>query len=122
MYDLKLTEDGDLEIGENGDIGLTQSVRQKVAIRLRWLFSEWRFAPTYGVPYLQEIMVKKPDMARVRQIIREEIMDVEGMTDVRNLEIRLNSQRRVAAIVFDGTADGANFSEEVKVSARVRNH
>lgn len=117
MYDLKLTEDGDLEIGENGDIGLTQSVRQKVAIRLRWLFSEWRFAPTYGVPYLQEIMVKKPDMARVRQIIREEIMDVEGMTDVRNLEIRLNSQRRVAAIVFDGTADGANFSEEVKVSA-----
>lgn len=117
MYDLKLTEAGDLEIGENGDISLTQSVRQKVTIRLRWLFGEWRFAPKNGVPYFKEIMVKNPDLPRVRQIIREEIMDVEGMTDVRNLEIRVNSQRRVAAIVFDGTADGENFSEEVRVSA-----
>ena len=35
MYDLKLTNSGDLEISEDGDVSLTQSVRQAVLIRLR---------------------------------------------------------------------------------------
>ena len=42
VYDLKLTNSGDLEISEDGDVSLTQSVRQAVLIRLRWLFGEWR--------------------------------------------------------------------------------
>lgn len=62
MYDLKLTNSGDLEISEDGDVSLTQSVRQAVLIRLRWLFGEWRFAPENGVPYFQQIMVKNPDI------------------------------------------------------------
>lgn len=45
MYDLKLNNSGDLEISDTGDVMLTQSVRQAVEIRLRWLFGEWRFAP-----------------------------------------------------------------------------
>lgn len=116
MYDLKLNAAGDLVIGENGDISLTQSRRQAVRIRLRWLFGEWRFAPENGVPYFQEIMVKKPDVERIKQIIRSEIMDVDGMLDVKNLEVNINSNRRTATISFDGYADGENFSEEVIVS------
>lgn len=52
MYDLKLDRSGDLEISDAGDVMLTQSVRQAVEIRLRWLFGEWRFSPEAGVPYL----------------------------------------------------------------------
>lgn len=114
VYDLKLNDAGDLEVGEDGDISLTQSVRQKVLIRLRWLFGEWRFAPGNGVPYFQEIMVKKPDIPRVKQIIRSEIMDVDGMVDVKNLEVAINSETRMAKITFDGYVDnGENFREEV---------
>lgn len=40
MYDLKLDRTGDLEISDTGDVMLTQSVRQAVEIRLRWLFGE----------------------------------------------------------------------------------
>lgn len=40
MYDLKLNEAGDLEVNDFGDVMLTQSVRQAVLIRLRWLFGE----------------------------------------------------------------------------------
>ena len=72
VYDLKLTNSGDLEISEDGDVSLTQSVRQAVLIRLRWLFGEWRFAPENGVPYFQKIMVKNPDIPRIKQIIRDE--------------------------------------------------
>lgn len=113
MYDLKLNSSGDLVIGENGDISLTQSRRQAVQIRLRWLYGEWRFAPENGVPYFEEIMVKNPDTARIKQIIRSEVMGVDGMLDVKNLEVKVNSQLRTVRITFDGYADGENFSEEV---------
>ena len=103
MYDLKLDRSGDLEISDAGDVMLTQSVRQAVEIRLRWLFGEWRFSPEAGVPYFDRIMVKKPDIEGIKQIIRTEIMAVDGMS-------------RVAAITFEGTADGEIFNEEVLVS------
>lgn len=117
MYDLKMNMAGDIVVGENGDVALTQSVRQQVQIRLRWLFGEWRFAPEYGVPYFHKILVKKPDIDSVKQIIRSEIMGVEGMTDVKNLEVSINSAQRVASITFDGYTDGETFREEVILSA-----
>ena len=117
VYDLKLTNSGDLEISEDGDVSLTQSVRQAVLIRLRWLFGEWRFAPENGVPYFQKIMVKNPNIPQIKQIIRSEIMGVEGMVDVKNLAVEIDSESRTARITFDGYADGENFSEEVMVSA-----
>ena len=117
MYDLKLNESGDLEVNDFGDVMLTQSVRQAVLIRLRWLFGVWRFAPEAGVPYIERIMVKKPDVEAIKQIIRQEIMDVDGMTDVKNLEVKIDSQTRTARITFDGYADGELYSEEVLMSA-----
>lgn len=117
MYDLKLDRTGDLEISEAGDVMLTQSVRQAVEIRLRWLFGEWRFAPENGVPYLERVMVKKPDIEGIKQILRQEIMAVDGMEDVMNLNIVIDDKTREAVITFDGTADGENFSEEVLMSA-----
>ena len=108
MYDLKLDRTGDLEISEAGDVMLTQSVRQAVEIRLRWLFGEWR--------YLERVMVKKPDIEGIKQILRQEIMAVDGMEDVMNLNIVIDDKTREAVITFDGTADGENFSEEVMVS------
>ena len=116
MYDLKLDRSGDLEISDAGDVMLTQSVRQAVEIRLRWLFGEWRFSPEAGVPYFDRIMVKKPDIEGIKQIIRTEIMTVDGMTDLKNLEISIDAKSRVAAITFEGTADGEIFNEEVLVS------
>lgn len=43
-------------------------------------------------------------------------MGVDGMTDVQNLEVSIDSRSRTARITFDGTADGENFSEEVLIS------
>lgn len=117
MYDLKLDNAGDLEITEDGDVTLTQSVRQAVQIRLRWLFGEWRFSPEAGVPYFERIMVKRPDVEGIKQIMRKEIMAVDGMEDVKNLEISIDARDRTATITFEGTADGENFSEEVLISA-----
>lgn len=116
MYDLKLDNSGDLEITDTGDVVLTQSVSQAVKIRLRWLFGEWRFAPDAGIPYFERIMVKKPDTVSAKQIFRTEIMNVDGMTDVKNLEVSIDPKSRLATVTFDGTANGEDFSEEVPIS------
>ena len=43
-------------------------------------------------------------------------MAVDGMTDVKNLQVVIDTKSRVATITFDGTADGENFSEEVLIN------
>ena len=117
MYDLKLNEAGDLEVNDFGDVMLTQSVRQAVLIRLRWLFGEWRFAPEAGVPYIERIMVKKPDVEAIKQIIRQEIMDVDFMNDVNYLDVKIVIQTRTARITFDCYAYVELYREEVLMFA-----
>ena len=38
MVDIKLNRDGDIDVSAVGDISLTESVRQAVLIRLRWIY------------------------------------------------------------------------------------
>lgn len=42
MKDLLLDRDSDLSVTENGDICLTDSIRQAIFIRLRWFLGEWK--------------------------------------------------------------------------------
>lgn|GEM_PF-3755842 len=63
VFDILLTPDGDLNITENGDIQLPESVRQAIRIRLLWFFSEWRFAPEIGVPYFEDFLIKNLTIA-----------------------------------------------------------
>lgn len=87
MKDILLNRDGDLVINATGNIEITDSVAQAIIIRLRWFFNEWRFAPQYGVPYFEEVLVKNPSDLRVRQIIRDEILSVEEVESVSRLDI-----------------------------------
>lgn len=116
MYDLKLTSGGDLEVNDMGDIAITKSVRQAVQIRLQWLLGEWRFNPSAGIPYLEEVLVKRPDTDRIKQIIRNAIMEVDGITDVQNLDVTIDNVRRTAKIAFDAFSDEENFRNEVEIS------
>ena len=115
MLDILLTPDGDLNINEWGDITLTNSVRQAIRIRLLWFFQEWRFAPSLGVPYWEEVLIKNPNISRIRSIMRGQIMSVEQVRDVRNLRIDVSSQTRIARISFEAVTDEETFSEEVDI-------
>ena len=101
MLDILLTPDGDLNITDHGDILLTESVRQAIRIRLLWFFREWRFAPELGVPYFEDILIKNPNMNRIRRIIRNEVMSVDEVRDVRHLQIDLDPRSRRAVIRFE---------------------
>ena len=49
--DILLSADGDLFLSEKGDISLTESVAQKIKIRLKWWLGEWRWDEEEGLPY-----------------------------------------------------------------------
>ena len=57
MTDIKLGKDGDIVVSAVGDISLTESVRQAVLIRLRWIYQEWRLGPEMGFPWFEEIFI-----------------------------------------------------------------
>ena len=115
MLDILLTPDGDLNITEHGDIQLTESVRQAIRIRLLWFFREWRFAPEFGVPYWEDILIKNPNMNRIRRIIRNEVMSVDEVRDVRHLTIDVGAQSRRTVIRFEAVTSEEIYREEVEI-------
>jgi len=115
VLDILLTRDHDLNINEWGDITLTESVRQAVRIRLLWFFEEWRFAPFLGVPYWAEVLIKNPNIGRIRRIIREQCMLVREVQDVRNIIIEINANTRVARFTFDLALNDEIYREEVDI-------
>ena len=115
MIDLKLDANWDLELSAAGDISKTDSIVQAVRIRLLWFFKEWRLGPGHGVPYFEEILVKNPNEAKVRHLIREIVMSVERVTNVLGVGIAVDKKTRQATIAVSFATDEDTYKEEVKV-------
>ena len=120
MLDMLLTLEGDLHIDETGDISLTDSVRQAVKIRLLWFLGEWRFFPEAGVPYYEEILVKNPDMERIRRAIRDEVLSVDEVINVRNITIVYSAALRTTRVALDIVLADETYREEVVIDAGLR--
>ena len=117
MKDILLTADGDLHVSESGDIAITDSVRQAARIRLQWFSGEWRFAPAFGVPYYEDILIKKPNIGRIRSIVRDEVLSVVEALDARNIKVDIDAPARTAAIAFDIVTAEETYREEVLIHA-----
>ena len=113
MIDIKLDSRGDIDLSAVGDISLTESVRQAVLIRLRWIYGEWRLGPGIGFPWFEEIFVKNPNTEKIRRLIRDEIMQVEGVTAAEVVSVSYDRAKREAKFVYTCTVDETVFREEV---------
>lgn len=115
MIDLKLDKTGDLELTQLGDILPTDSIAQAVRVRLLWFFKEWRLGPDLGFPYFEYLFVKSPNEAKLRHLIRETVMEVEGVTDVTDITFTVDRKQRTATIAVTFTTDEDTFREEVNI-------
>jgi hypothetical protein len=115
--DIMLNRDSDVIINEEGDIQLTDSIRQSVLVHLRWFFQEWRFSPPFGVPYFEEILVKNPDIERIKSILRDECLTVYGVLDVQNISVDYNTHSREANFTFSIITGEEIYREELTISA-----
>lgn len=104
MYDIALsTENHDLIIKDSDFIliGDAARVAQQIKIKLKFFLGEWFLRTTDGVPYLENILVKNPNLTHVRSIFRQQISSVDDVIAVNALNISLNSQKRELTVNFE---------------------
>lgn len=109
--DILLGEKGDLYF-KNADIVLANSVRQKIKIRLKWFFQEWRWDDEAGIEYFEYLFVKNPDLEQVQEMIEDAIFDVDEVTDVNYVDISIDAATRKAVITYEAVTDEETIKEE----------
>ena len=82
-----------------------ERVAQQVLITLREWRGEWFLKTADGVPYLEYILVKNPNMAHVRQILTEAIESVEGVKKCTELDLQFNRVLRALAVSYEIDTD-----------------
>ena len=106
MFDIAMDVSTNDIVLQNGDVMMidnAERVAQQIAIALRFWSGEWFLNTTDGVPYLEYILVKQPNMAHIRQIITEQIQSVEGVKAVTDMELTFDQRER--SLLVEYTAD-----------------
>lgn len=107
-YDLAMNvQTGDLVV-RNGDLMIVNNrerVAQQVLITLREWRGEWFLKTADGVPYLEYILVKNPNIAHVRQVLTEAIEGVEGVKKCTELDLQFNRVLRTLSVSYEIETD-----------------
>lgn len=116
MSDIRLDEEsGDLEI-INGDLVITEgsdATRQRLLQALRFFRGEWFLDLSRGVPYYQNILVKNPNPLIIESVLKQTILDVQGVLELTQFDLNYDNSTRKLALDFEvRTSEGLiNFSE-----------
>lgn len=115
MLDFQLDKDGDLDVSALGDISLTQSVQQAILVRLRWIYNEWRLGPELGFPWFEDVLVKNPNTARIKQDIRGTIMQVDEVKSATVQTVNYDPAKRSLYVKYTAATNEETFTEEVRL-------
>lgn len=97
-HDLAL--DGDVLFIDN-----VERVAQQIKIQLLTLMGEWFLDITHGVPYLEYILVKNPNFTLIRDIFREQILKVDGVTNLVSIDIDYDSATRKMSLAYEAETE-----------------
>ncbi|RIY00222.1 hypothetical protein D3218_13130 [Aureimonas flava] len=87
--DLFLTASGDLALATDA-----QAVSQHAKQRLMTFQGEWFLDTTAGVPWIEEILGKRPALTLAEGVIKAEILDTDGVTAINEFAIRFRAGDR----------------------------
>lgn len=90
-------------------------VAQQIKINLLTFFGEWFLDQTWGVPYLEEILIKNPRMPSVETILREHINSVPHVTRLVSFGLSWDRMRRILSVTFEATTDFGPIKDTVKL-------
>lgn len=125
-YDLELDpKTHDLVIAAPGDMRLVDGaarVAQQIKVTLLMFLGEWFLDTTFGVPYLEEVLVKNPKFAGINALLRARIIDVPGVERIRTMSFDFDRQRRTLAVTFNAeTPFGLTGPHNVALTLRALN-
>lgn len=103
-YDIQLDPlTHDLVIAPPGDLQLVDGaarVAQQIKVTLLLFLGEWFLDTDFGVPYLEQVLVKNPNFAGVNALLRARILDVPGVTRIVSLAMDMDRQARTLSVTF----------------------
>jgi hypothetical protein len=106
---------GPIQKYEIWPIDSADKVAQQIKINLLTLLGEWFLDNTWGVPYLEEILVKNPHMASVETILRNHISSVPSVNRIISFGLGWDRKARTLAVEFACDTDLGPISESVKL-------
>ena len=117
MYDLALNVDSWDLVFHNNDLLLidnAERIAQQIKITLQFWFEEWFLDVTQGIPYLEYICVKNPNLQHIRQIFREAILKVDGVDAVESIVLSVNARERLLEVTYTAsTSEGLLTRKEL---------
>ena len=82
-------------------------ISQQIKISLQFWLGEWFLNDTLGIPYRERICIKNPNLQHIRQIFRNAIQNVNGVTAVNALDLTVDASKRVLTVTYTAaTTDG----------------
>lgn len=96
----------DLRVDAMGNLDLArglESVRQRVIERVRFFAGEWFLDAAAGVPYYQRILTRPADTVLAAVAITDQIRDVDGVVDVRDVRAVIDPATR--RLTWSATVD-----------------
>lgn len=91
-----LIKDGDFLLIDNAE-----RVAQQIKVKLLTFLGEWFLDTTWGVPYLEYILVKQPNQELIKQILSEQILSVDDVKSLNALELDYQVKDRTLIINYE---------------------
>ena len=91
-----LIKDGDFLLIDNAERGA-----QQIKVKLLTFLGEWFLDTTWGVPYLEYILVKQPNQELIKQILSEQILSVDDVKSLNALELDYQVKVRTLIINYE---------------------
>jgi hypothetical protein len=77
--------------GSNTD----EEIQQRLKMRLKFFEDEWFLNSDHGIPYFEDILgTKNVDLNIIESILREQILDVEGVREIIESSIDYDENER----------------------------
>lgn len=124
MLDLALNEKTH-DLALNGDVMFIDNVErvaQQIKIQLLTFLGEWFLDVTHGVPYLDYVLIKNPNFTLIRELFREQILKVDGVSNLVSIDIDFNSATRQMSLSYEAETEYGMITRKEVLGYGVRSN
>ncbi|HEL5025741.1 TPA: hypothetical protein UOA81_000910 [Stenotrophomonas maltophilia] len=113
--DLKLNAAHDLAVEQTKGVLVDGAARikQQIRVTLMTWFGEYFLDTTFGVPYLESILVKRPNRSEIEAVLRQRINDVPDVNAVTSMLLNIDRERRQLEVRFQASTDDGLIADTI---------
>jgi len=123
MTEWALDTSGDIFLDANGDLALVtgvDAIAQNLRTRYLFFLGEFHLDRTLGVPWIERILTKDPELTVVNGILRQVALEADGVLSISNFSSELDPATRRLAVSFDAeTVEGSIVGFTTEVAIRI---